>query len=38
VALVLAGEPPLWEGREAGIRGREVEEKAVKAEELVGGD
>lgn len=34
---MLAGEAPLWEGREAGIRGREVEENAVKAEELVGG-
>ena len=35
---MLAGEAlPLWDGKEAGVRGREVEEKAVKADELVGG-
>ena len=37
MAVVLVGEAPLWDGKEAGVRGREVEEKAVKAEELVGG-
>ena len=37
MAAVLAGEATLWDGKEAGVRGREVEEKAVKAEELVGG-
>ena len=36
MAVVLAREAPLWDGSDAGIRGRDVEEKAVKAEELVG--
>ena len=36
MAIVLAGEAPLWDGRDAGVRGRVAEEKAVKAEELVG--
>ena len=36
MAIVLAGEAPLWDGRGAGVRGRVADEKAVKAEELVG--
>ena len=36
MAVVLEGEATLWDGKEAGISGSEVEEKAVKAEELVG--
>ena len=37
VAIILAGDTTLGGVREAGVKGRDVEEKAVKAEELVGG-
>lgn len=37
MAIVLAGDTTLGGVREAGVKGRDVEEKAVKAEELVGG-
>ena len=36
MAIALAGEAPLWDGRGAGVRGRVADEKAVNAEELVG--